>query len=173
MSLSFSDWMQVASAIGGIATAGAVIVAVWTVRASERTQHSLLVQQHIFEYLRLYKQNADLFADSPIYDRARFLRLKPADRRRLESLAVYLIYTCDMLFQVRDPRAPSYLKGLEIYAGPLCELGFDPESIRSARVIAKWNDIRRRNGCEPLSPLPDDLVGATDARSVPILEAAE
>jgi hypothetical protein len=151
VSWSLSEWMQVISGLGGIATAVAVLVAVWTVRASERIQNGLLVQQHLFDYLRLYADTADLFVARKAYDREAYLALPGAERRRLDVLAVYRLYICDLLFQIRDSRASSYLKGFEILAGPLCEINMDAKSIRRPEVLNEWNRIRMSEGCPPIA----------------------
>jgi hypothetical protein len=153
VSLSLSEWMQVVSALGAIATAAAVFVAVWTVRASERIQNGLLVQQHLFDYLKLFAETADLFAARSSFDRKAYASLSGEDRRRLDTLAVYRIYICDLLFQIKDSRASSYLSGFEILAGPLCEIKMDARSIRNAEVLREWNRIRASEGCPPVSEL--------------------
>jgi hypothetical protein len=166
VNLGLSEWMQIVSGLGGVATAAAVLVAVWTVRASERIQNGLLVQQHLFDYLRLYAETADLFTGRRAYDRKAYLALSGEDQRRLDVLAMYRVYICDLLFQINDNRAHSYLKGFDAVAGALCEIAMDARSIRSARVLAEWNRIRAAEGCPPVGEFADVQRAAPTLQSV-------
>jgi hypothetical protein len=152
------DWVDLAQLASSTATVAALAVAIWSVTKIERTENKLQVQQHLFEHLRLFAQNADLFETHPILDPITYRALSVSDRARADMLALYSVFTCDLLFQVRDRRAQAYLRGLDIHIGALSEMPFDSQMVRSPEVLARWNAIRVANGAAPLSRMGEDWI---------------